>query len=100
MNVICCRAQTTKGIWIAKCVGIEPSTIAMDLEGTDGRERGEVITNCVMHESSCHCFVVNENFVPLVRIVLHTDNISCLNSIFFVEILMNRMLLIPLKTRS
>ncbi|RYR63106.1 hypothetical protein Ahy_A04g020901 isoform B [Arachis hypogaea] len=29
------------GIWIAKCVGIEPCTIAMDLEGTDGRERGE-----------------------------------------------------------
>ncbi|XP_020976737.1 protein ROOT HAIR DEFECTIVE 3 homolog 2 isoform X2 [Arachis ipaensis] len=35
------RFQTTKGIWIAKCVGIEPFTIAMDLEGTDGRERGE-----------------------------------------------------------
>lgn len=26
---------------MAKCVGIEPTTIAMDLEGTDGRERGE-----------------------------------------------------------
>ena len=38
-----CRAQTTKGIWIAKCVGIEPFTIVMDLEGTDGRERGEVL---------------------------------------------------------
>ena len=37
------RSQTTKGIWIAHCVGIEPCTIAMDLEGTDGRERGEVI---------------------------------------------------------
>ncbi|KAL5773446.1 hypothetical protein ACOSP7_013035 [Xanthoceras sorbifolium] len=35
------RSQTTKGIWMAKCVGIEPFTIAMDLEGTDGRERGE-----------------------------------------------------------
>ncbi|KAK7246108.1 hypothetical protein RIF29_40967 [Crotalaria pallida] len=35
------RSQTTKGIWIANCVGIEPRTIAMDLEGTDGRERGE-----------------------------------------------------------
>ncbi|KAL6502196.1 hypothetical protein OROHE_024789 [Orobanche hederae] len=33
--------QTTKGIWIAKAVGIEPFTIVMDLEGTDGRERGE-----------------------------------------------------------
>ncbi|KAL9999391.1 putative P-loop containing nucleoside triphosphate hydrolase [Helianthus debilis subsp. tardiflorus] len=35
------RSQTTKGIWIAKCPGIEPCTIVMDLEGTDGRERGE-----------------------------------------------------------
>ncbi|XP_058106113.1 protein ROOT HAIR DEFECTIVE 3 homolog 2-like isoform X2 [Magnolia sinica] len=35
------RSQTTKGIWMAKCVGIEPVTIVMDLEGTDGRERGE-----------------------------------------------------------
>ncbi|XP_009769230.1 protein ROOT HAIR DEFECTIVE 3 isoform X1 [Nicotiana tabacum] len=35
------RSQTTKGIWMARCVGIEPCTIVMDLEGTDGRERGE-----------------------------------------------------------
>ncbi|XP_060175649.1 protein ROOT HAIR DEFECTIVE 3 homolog 2-like isoform X1 [Lycium barbarum] len=35
------RSQTTRGIWIAKAVGIEPLTIVMDLEGTDGRERGE-----------------------------------------------------------
>ncbi|XP_078172193.1 protein ROOT HAIR DEFECTIVE 3 homolog 2-like [Carex rostrata] len=35
------RNQTTKGIWIAKGIGIEPCTIVMDLEGTDGRERGE-----------------------------------------------------------
>ncbi|ONI11434.1 hypothetical protein PRUPE_4G106600 [Prunus persica] len=35
------RSQTTNGIWIAKCVGIEPCTIAMDLEGADGRERGQ-----------------------------------------------------------
>ncbi|TYI26953.1 hypothetical protein ES332_A05G146300v1 [Gossypium tomentosum] len=35
------RSQTTKGIWMAKCAGIEPCTIVMDLEGTDGRERGE-----------------------------------------------------------
>lgn len=34
------RSQTTKGIWIAKAVGIEPCTVVMDLEGTDGRERG------------------------------------------------------------
>ncbi|XP_040385450.1 protein ROOT HAIR DEFECTIVE 3 homolog 1 [Oryza brachyantha] len=35
------RSQTTKGIWIARCVGVEPCTIVLDLEGTDGRERGE-----------------------------------------------------------
>ncbi|KAK1434208.1 hypothetical protein QVD17_11127 [Tagetes erecta] len=35
------RSQTTKGIWIARCPGIEPCTVVMDLEGTDGRERGE-----------------------------------------------------------
>ena len=29
---------------MANCVGIEPLTIAMDLEGTDGRERGEVMS--------------------------------------------------------
>ncbi|KAJ6815837.1 protein ROOT HAIR DEFECTIVE 3-like [Iris pallida] len=35
------KSQTTKGIWLAKCAEIEPCTIVMDLEGTDGRERGE-----------------------------------------------------------
>ncbi|CAL4897966.1 unnamed protein product [Urochloa decumbens] len=35
------RSQTTKGIWIARCVGVEPCTVVLDLEGTDGRERGE-----------------------------------------------------------
>ncbi|PPR92756.1 hypothetical protein GOBAR_AA27912 [Gossypium barbadense] len=40
-NGILVRSQTTKGIWIAKCAGLEPCTLVMDLEGTDGRERGE-----------------------------------------------------------
>ncbi|KAJ3701927.1 hypothetical protein LUZ61_005632 [Rhynchospora tenuis] len=35
------RSQTTKGIWMARGVNIEPLTIVMDLEGSDGRERGE-----------------------------------------------------------
>ncbi|KAL6537484.1 Cell wall protein rhd3 [Orobanche minor] len=34
-------SQTTKGIWLAHCDGIDPCTLVMDLEGTDGRERGE-----------------------------------------------------------
>ncbi|TQD84623.1 hypothetical protein C1H46_029825 [Malus baccata] len=37
------KSQTTKGIWIARCVSIEPCTIAMDLEGSDSSERGEVM---------------------------------------------------------
>jgi len=37
------RSQTTKGIWLAKAQNIEPCTLVMDLEGTDGRERGEVM---------------------------------------------------------
>nr|XP_043633909.1 protein ROOT HAIR DEFECTIVE 3-like [Erigeron canadensis] len=41
MDTMAQRSQTTKGIWIARCVGIEPCTVVMDLEGTDGRERGE-----------------------------------------------------------
>ncbi len=36
------RNQTTKGIWFAKSTKItEPVTMVMDLEGSDGRERGE-----------------------------------------------------------
>jgi hypothetical protein len=37
------RSQTTKGIWLAQSQNIEPCTLVMDLEGTDGRERGEVM---------------------------------------------------------
>ncbi|XP_020575256.1 protein ROOT HAIR DEFECTIVE 3-like [Phalaenopsis equestris] len=35
------RSQTTKGIWIAKSLSIEPCTIVLDLEGTDGREEDD-----------------------------------------------------------
>lgn len=35
------RQQTTKGIWLARAGGEGPSTLVMDVEGTDGRERGE-----------------------------------------------------------
>lgn len=69
------RSQTTKGIWLANCAGIEPCTLVMDLEGTDGRERGEVPlelsilkdTLCALHFYLCvmlsvHCFA---NMTPL-----------------------------------
>ncbi|KAI4354144.1 hypothetical protein L6164_003037 [Bauhinia variegata] len=35
------RSQTTKGIWLARCPDIEPLTLVLDMEGTDGGERGE-----------------------------------------------------------
>lgn len=42
------RQQTTKGIWLAESPGVSssahvatPSIVVMDVEGTDGRERGE-----------------------------------------------------------
>uniref|UniRef100_A0A6N2LTJ8 GB1/RHD3-type G domain-containing protein n=1 Tax=Salix viminalis TaxID=40686 RepID=A0A6N2LTJ8_SALVM len=35
------RNQTTQGIWTAKGIGIEPFTIAIDVEGSDSRERGQ-----------------------------------------------------------
>ncbi|XP_066338286.1 protein ROOT HAIR DEFECTIVE 3 homolog 2-like isoform X1 [Miscanthus floridulus] len=41
MDALKGRHQTTKGIWIAKAVGIEPFTVVLDLEGMDGRERGQ-----------------------------------------------------------
>lgn len=38
------RKQTTKGIWMSRAEGEDGSTsniLVMDVEGTDGRERGE-----------------------------------------------------------
>lgn len=59
------RSQTTKGIWLAKCAEIEPCTLVMDLEGTDGRERGEVcdVPNLMQFKLSvCHCILQNLHF--------------------------------------
>ena len=33
------RQQTTKGIWMSRAQGM--NVMVMDVEGTDGRERGE-----------------------------------------------------------
>jgi hypothetical protein len=35
------RNQTTKGVWLQRAGEVTPCTLVMDLEGTDGRERGE-----------------------------------------------------------
>ncbi|XP_022994736.1 protein ROOT HAIR DEFECTIVE 3 homolog 2-like isoform X1 [Cucurbita maxima] len=62
------RVQTTKGVWVAKCVGIEPCTIAMDLEGTDGRERGEDDTT---FEKQSALFALAISDVVLINIWCH-----------------------------
>lgn len=41
MDAFTGRSQTTQGVWLARGEGIDPCTLVMDLEGTDGRERGE-----------------------------------------------------------
>ncbi|MCJ1422124.1 Cell wall protein rhd3 [Sticta canariensis] len=42
MNAFTGRQQTTKGIWLARSVKVaSPLTLVLDLEGSDGRERGE-----------------------------------------------------------
>ncbi|KAI4354153.1 hypothetical protein L6164_003046 [Bauhinia variegata] len=35
------RYQTTQGIWLGRCPDIKPLTLVLDMEGTDGSERGE-----------------------------------------------------------
>ena len=40
------RRQTTKGVWVARSPKVaSPPTLVLDLEGSDGRERGEDDTN-------------------------------------------------------
>eukprot|EP00887_Chlorella_sp_A99_P002604 scaffold6.g2604.t1 len=42
MDALSGRRQTTHGIWLARSPKVEePTTLVMDLEGSDGRERGE-----------------------------------------------------------
>ncbi|KAF3796049.1 ROOT HAIR DEFECTIVE 3 protein [Nymphaea thermarum] len=63
------RNQTTKGIWLAKCVGIEPTTLVMDLEGTDGRERGEVMMRLFTPRKTTLLFVIRDKTkTPLERL--------------------------------
>lgn len=46
MDAMTGRCQTTKGVWLAKAPKIdEVCTLILDLEGSDGRERGEDDTN-------------------------------------------------------
>ncbi|WOK99173.1 protein ROOT HAIR DEFECTIVE 3 [Canna indica] len=62
------RSQTTKGIWLARCADIQPCTIVMDLEGTDGRERGEDDTT---FEKQSALFALAVSDIVLINIWCH-----------------------------
>lgn len=63
------RSQTTKGIWVAKAPKISDMlTLVMDLEGNDGRERGEDDTN---FERQSALFALAVADVLLVNIWCH-----------------------------
>ena len=76
------RRQTTKGIWLALGQKIqEPRTLLLDLEGSDGRERGEDDNSferqsslfalavaggphCFARSSCCLAFPVRHSLLP------------------------------------
>jgi hypothetical protein len=69
MDALKGRQQTTKGVWLAKSHKIdEPVTLVMDLEGSDGRERGEDDTN---FERQSALFALAVADVLLVNIWCH-----------------------------
>ncbi|WFD23561.1 Dynamin-like GTPase that mediates homotypic ER fusion [Malassezia equina] len=65
------RQQTTKGIWL--CRGMERNVLVMDVEGTDGRERGEdqdfERKSALFALTTAECLIVNmwENQVGLYQ---------------------------------
>ncbi|KAL9248871.1 ROOT HAIR DEFECTIVE 3 homolog 1-like protein [Drosera capensis] len=68
MNASQGRSQTTKGIWLTRCEGFEPCTLVMDLEGTDGDERGEDDTT---FEKQSALFALSVSDIMLINICCH-----------------------------
>ncbi|KAI0494105.1 hypothetical protein KFK09_024236 [Dendrobium nobile] len=66
------RSLTTKGIWLARCVDIEPCSIIMDLEGSDGRGHGEDDTS-FGKQSALFAFAVSD----IVLINMWCHDIGC-----------------------
>ncbi|GKV00869.1 hypothetical protein SLEP1_g13481 [Rubroshorea leprosula] len=79
------RSQTTKGIWLARCAGIEPCTLVMDLEGTDGREHGEDDT---AFEKQSALFALAVSDIVLINMCCHNigweqaSNMPLLKTVF------------------
>lgn len=69
MDALTGRRQTTKGVWLAKSPKMQDfATLVMDLEGSDGRERGEDDTN---FERQSALFALAVSDVLLVNIWCH-----------------------------
>ncbi|KAL5728462.1 hypothetical protein ACHQM5_001541 [Ranunculus cassubicifolius] len=62
------RTQTTKGIWYAICGDIEPCTLVIDVEGTDGVERGQ---NDLAFEKQSALFSLSASDVVLINMWCH-----------------------------
>ncbi|KAH6809918.1 Root hair defective 3 GTP-binding protein, partial [Perilla frutescens var. frutescens] len=79
------RGQTTNGIWIAKALDMEPFTMVVDLEGTDGGERGEDDTSfekqsALFALAVAHVFLINIWCHDIGR--EHAANMPLLKTIF------------------
>ena len=60
MDAMSGRRQTTKGIWLAAAGKVaSPRTLLLDLEGSDGRERGED-DNSFERQSSLFALAVSD----------------------------------------
>lgn len=69
MDALKGRSQTTKGIWLARGPKIEERlTLVCDLEGSDGRERGEDDTT---FEKQSALFALAVSDVLLINLWCH-----------------------------
>lgn len=50
---------------MAKCNEIDPCTIVMDLEGTDGRERGEVLVSFIYFYFKCVYWLIGKQSLEM-----------------------------------
>ncbi|MED6217531.1 hypothetical protein PIB30_018545 [Stylosanthes scabra] len=54
------RHQVTRGIWIARCAGIEPCTLVLDVEGTDGKENADRDDTSFERQSALFALAVSD----------------------------------------
>lgn len=69
MDAVIGRRQTTKGIWLSRAPQLpDLTTLVFDLEGTDGRERGEDDTT---FERQSALFALAVSDVVMINIWCH-----------------------------